>query len=64
MVNWCENKIITNNIILNILDIQNEANRIKLLDTQYTAFADYMIQLAETFEDEQIIHFIQPYINN
>jgi hypothetical protein len=47
-----------------ILDIQNEADRIKQLDAEYTAFADYMIQLAETFEDEQIIHFIQPYINN
>ncbi|VXD24775.1 hybrid sensor histidine kinase/response regulator [Planktothrix paucivesiculata] len=47
-----------------ILDIQNEANRIKQLDTQYTDFADYIIQLAETFEDEQIIRFIHPYINN
>ncbi|OIP67717.1 MAG: hybrid sensor histidine kinase/response regulator [Oscillatoriales cyanobacterium CG2_30_40_61] len=47
-----------------ILDIQNEANRIKQLDTQYTAFADYIIQLAETFEDEQIIRLIHPYLNN
>jgi CheY-like chemotaxis protein len=47
-----------------ILDIQNEANRIKQLDTQYTDFADYIIQLAETFEDEQIIRLIHPYINN
>ncbi|MGL4503118.1 MAG: hypothetical protein ACRCU2_28910, partial [Planktothrix sp.] len=47
-----------------ILDIQNEANRIKQLDAQYTDFADYIIQLAETFEDEQIIRFIHPYINN
>ncbi|WRH68394.1 MAG: response regulator [Planktothrix sp. GU0601_MAG3] len=47
-----------------ILDIQSEANRIKQLDIQYTAFADYMIQLAEAFDDEQIIQFIQPYINN
>ncbi|HEY9864390.1 MAG TPA: ATP-binding protein [Candidatus Obscuribacterales bacterium] len=47
-----------------ILDIQNEANRIKQLDTQYTDFADYIIQLAEAFEDEQIIRFIHPYIDN
>jgi YesN/AraC family two-component response regulator len=46
-----------------ILDIQTEANRIKQLDAQYTAFADYIIQLAEDFEDEQIIRFIHPYIN-
>lgn len=33
MVNWCENKIITNNIILNILDIQNDKMLFeKLLD--------------------------------
>lgn len=46
-----------------ILDVQTEANRIKQLDAQYTAFADYIIQLAEDFEDEQIIRFIHPYIN-
>ncbi|CAD5981498.1 Hybrid signal transduction histidine kinase K [Planktothrix tepida] len=45
-----------------ILEVQSEANRIKELDDQYIAFADYILQLSEAFEDEEIIRFIQPHL--
>ena len=46
-----------------ILEVQSEANRIKNLDSQYVAFADYILQLSEAFKDEEIIRFIQPHLN-
>ncbi|MBE9146314.1 hybrid sensor histidine kinase/response regulator [Planktothrix mougeotii] len=45
-----------------ILEVQSEANRIKELDDQYIAFADYILQLSEAFEDEEIIRLIQPHL--
>ena len=42
-----------------ILDIQAEANRIKQLNPQYMPFADRVLGLAETFDDEAITKLIE-----
>lgn len=44
-----------------IVGIQEEANRIKLLDLKYGAFADRIHELAESFDDETIIKLVKPH---
>ncbi|HEY9614236.1 response regulator [Allocoleopsis sp.] len=46
-----------------ILDIKAEANRLKQVDSQYAAFADKIIELAEAFEDEAIVKWVTPYLS-
>lgn len=46
-----------------ILDIQEEANRLKQLDPAYTAFADKILELAEAFEDEAIAKWVSLYLS-
>ena len=46
-----------------IVDIQEEANRLKQLDLKYAAFADKIIQLAEAFEDEAIVKLVNLYLS-
>lgn len=46
-----------------ILDIQEEANRIKQLDPQYAAFAEKILELAEAFEDEAIAKLVSIYLS-
>jgi signal transduction histidine kinase/DNA-binding response OmpR family regulator len=46
-----------------IANIQLAANHIKQLDTQYTAFADKLLTLAEEFEVEAIASLIQTHIS-
>lgn len=41
-----------------ILDIQEEANRLKQLNPDYTAFSEKIIELAENFEDETILNLL------
>ena len=41
-----------------ILDIQEEANRLKQLDINYAPFANKIIELAQAFEDEAIVKLI------
>lgn len=45
-----------------IVDIQEEANRLKQLNPKYTVFADKVIELANNFEDEAILNLL--YKNN
>jgi signal transduction histidine kinase/CheY-like chemotaxis protein len=45
-----------------ILDIQEEAKRLKQLDPQYAVFADKIIELAEAFEDEAIVKWVNLYL--
>ena len=45
-----------------ILDIQEEANRLKQLAPEYAAFADKIIELADAFEDEAIVKWVSLYI--
>lgn len=42
-----------------VVDIQNEAKRLKQLNVNYIAFADKILQLAKEFEDEAIVQFMQ-----
>ena len=46
-----------------ILDIQEEANRLKQLDPQYVAFADKILELAEAFDDEAIAKWVSLYLS-
>lgn len=46
-----------------ILDIQEEANRLKQLDPQYAAFSEKIVELAEAFEDEAIVKLISIYLS-
>ncbi len=46
-----------------ILDIQEEANRLKQLDSDYAAFADKIIELADAFEDEAIAKWVSLYLS-
>ena len=46
-----------------ILDIQEEANRLKRLDPQYAAFAEKIVELAEAFEDEAIAKLVSLYLS-
>ncbi len=45
------------------LRIAEEANRIKQLDTKYTAFANQVLKLAEEFDDEAIANLVKPFIS-
>lgn len=46
-----------------ILGIQQEAIRLKQLDSEYTAFAQKILELAEAFEDEAIAKLLKPYLS-
>ena len=46
-----------------ILDIQEEANRLKQLDPEYAAFADKILELADAFEDEAIAKWVSLYLS-
>ncbi len=46
-----------------ILGIQEEAIRLKQLDSQYTVFALQVLELAEAFEDEAIVDLVLPYLS-
>ncbi len=46
-----------------IANIQLAANSIKQLDTQYTAFADKLLVLADEFEIEAIASLLEPHIS-
>jgi len=46
-----------------ILDIQEEAKRLKQLDPQYAVFADKIIELAEAFGDEAIVKWVNLYLS-
>jgi CheY-like chemotaxis protein len=43
-------------------DIQEEANRLKQLSPEYTAFASRVIELSQQFDDEAILQLIQPLV--
>jgi signal transduction histidine kinase/DNA-binding NarL/FixJ family response regulator len=45
-----------------VLRITEEANRIKQLDSKYTAFANSVLKLADEFDDEAIANLIKPFI--
>ncbi|MGI8501818.1 MAG: ATP-binding protein [Hassallia sp.] len=45
-----------------VLRITEEANRIKQLDSKYTAFANSILKLADEFDDEAIATLIKPFI--
>lgn len=46
-----------------ILDIEEEANRLKQLAPEYVAFADKIIELADAFEDEAIVKWVSLYLS-
>lgn len=46
-----------------IQDIQQEAQRIKALSPAYGEFANQLLGLAQDFDDDGIVHLIQPYLN-
>jgi hypothetical protein len=43
-------------------DIQQEANRLKQLDLQYTPFANQLLQLSQKFDDEAILNLLAAHI--
>jgi CheY-like chemotaxis protein len=43
-----------------ISDIQQEANRLKQLSSEYTAFANRVLELSQQFDDEAILRLIEP----
>jgi len=43
-------------------DIQQEANRLKQLDSRYTPFANKLLELSQQFDDEGIVNLLQPHI--
>jgi CheY-like chemotaxis protein len=43
-------------------EIQQEANRLKALSPEYEAFAHRLLELAQDFEDEAILHLVEQYI--
>jgi signal transduction histidine kinase/CheY-like chemotaxis protein len=45
-----------------IADIQQEANRLKQLNTEYTPFANKLLELSQKFDDEAILNLLKPYI--
>ncbi|MBD2773667.1 hypothetical protein [Iningainema tapete] len=45
-----------------ILQIKQEAHRIKQLDVKYIVFAHYVLKLAEEFEDEAIANLLKPHL--
>ena len=42
--------------------IQENAEQLKHLSSQYIPFANHLIQLAKGFEEQKILEFIQQYI--
>jgi signal transduction histidine kinase/CheY-like chemotaxis protein len=43
-----------------ISDIQEEANRLKQLSPEYTAFANRVLELSQQFDDEAILRLMEP----
>ncbi|MGP1382867.1 MAG: ATP-binding protein [Thainema sp.] len=43
-------------------EIQQEANRLKALAPEYEAFANRLLELAQDFEDEAILHLVEQYV--
>ncbi|RUT08522.1 hypothetical protein DSM106972_016900 [Dulcicalothrix desertica PCC 7102] len=43
-------------------DIQQEANRLKQFNPQYTPFANKLLELSQKFDDEAILNLLKPYI--
>lgn len=43
-------------------EIQQEANRLKALTPEYETFANRLLELAQDFEDEAILHLIEQYV--
>ncbi|GAX40170.1 multi-sensor hybrid histidine kinase [Tolypothrix sp. NIES-4075] len=41
-------------------DVQQEANRLKQLSPEYTAFANQVLELSQQFDDEAILRLIEP----
>lgn len=46
-----------------VVEIQQEANRLKQLNPTYVVFADQVFKLAEDFNDEAIVNLMKPYIS-
>jgi signal transduction histidine kinase len=42
--------------------IKEEAHRLRELDSQYQAFTDRVLELADAFEDEEIVTLLEPYL--
>jgi CheY-like chemotaxis protein len=43
-------------------DIQQEANRLKQLNSQYVPFANKLLELSQKFDDEAILNLLKPHI--
>jgi CheY-like chemotaxis protein len=43
-------------------DIQQEANRLKEINPQYTPFANKLLELSQKFDDEAILTLLEPHI--
>lgn len=43
-------------------DIQQEANRLKQLEPSYTAFANKLLELSQTFDDEALLELLTPHV--
>ncbi|MBD2448342.1 response regulator [Nostoc sp. FACHB-152] len=43
-------------------DIQQEANRLKQLNSEYTTFANKLLELSQSFDDEAILNLLKPHI--
>ncbi len=43
-------------------DVQQEAHRLKQLDSQYALFANKILELSQKFEDEAILDLLQPHV--
>ena len=43
-------------------EIQQEANRLKAIAPEYEAFANRLLELAQDFEDEAILHLLEQYV--
>ncbi|MCU0540733.1 MAG: ATP-binding protein [Oscillatoriaceae cyanobacterium Prado104] len=43
-------------------DVQQEANRLKQINSQYAPFANKMLELSQRFEDEMILNLIETYV--
>ena len=43
-------------------DVQQEANRLKQLNSQYAAFTNKILELSQTFDDEAIIKLLENYL--
>ncbi|MGJ5675398.1 MAG: ATP-binding response regulator [Nostochopsis sp.] len=46
-----------------ITDIQQEANRLKQLSSEYTAFANRVLELSQQFDNEAILCLIEPQVS-